>query len=97
MDSFASVAAKLLGERIREQRESRELSQEDVAHMAAMHVSNFGKIERGLSNPSLHTLLRIASVLEVDPGVLIAGLSGDMVTDRPHKLTAAELIRAREK
>ena len=64
--------------------------------MAAMHVSNYGKIERGSANPSLHTMLRIASVLEVDPGVLIAGLSGDMVTARPHKLTAAELIRARE-
>lgn len=64
--------------------------------MAAMHVSNYGKIERGSANPSLHILLRIASVLEVDPGVLISGLSGDMVTARPHKLTAAELIRARQ-
>lgn len=96
MDSLASVAAQVLGSRLRERRESLELSQEDVAHMSAMHVSNYGKIERGLSNPSLHTLLRIASVLEVDPGVLIAGLSGDMVTSRPHKLTAAELIKARK-
>jgi len=77
MDTFASVAAELLGERIRDQREARALSQEDVAHMAAMHVLHFGKIERGLSNPSLHTLLRIASVLEIDPGVLIAGHSHD--------------------
>ena len=97
MDSLASAAAQVLGSRLRERRESLELSQEDVAHMSAMHVSNYGKIERGLSNPSLHTLLRIASVLEVDPGVLIAGLSGDMVTSRPHKLTAAELIKARQK
>jgi transcriptional regulator with XRE-family HTH domain len=96
MDSLASAAAQVLGSRLRERRESLELSQEDVAHMSAMHVSNYGKIERGLSNPSLHTLLRIASVLEVDPGVLIAGLSGDMVTSRPHKLTAAELIKARK-
>jgi transcriptional regulator with XRE-family HTH domain len=97
MDSPASAAAQILGARLRERRTSLELSQEDVAHMSAMHVSNFGKIERGLANPNLHTLLRIASVLEVDPGVLIAGLSGDMVTARPHKLTAAELIRARQK
>lgn len=96
MDSFASAAAQVLGARIRERRESLGLSQEDVAHMSAMHVSNYGKIERGLSNPSLHTILRIASVLEVDPGVLIAGLSGDMVTAKPHKLTAAELIEARK-
>lgn len=96
MDSISSAAAKILGSRIRERRESLDLSQEDVAHMAAMHVSNYGKIERGSANPSLHTMLRIASVLEVDPGVLIAGLSGDMVTARPHKLTAAELIRARQ-
>lgn len=97
MDSLASAAARVLGSRLRERRESLDLSQEDVAHMSAMHVSNYGKIERGLSNPSLHTLLRIASVLEVDPGILIAGLSGDMVTSRPHKLTAAELIKARQK
>jgi len=96
MDNFTSAAAKVLGERIRERREHLGLSQEDVAHLAAMHVSNFGKIERGLANPSLHTMLRIASVLEVDPGVLIAGLSGEMVTSRPHKLTAGELIRARQ-
>ena len=96
MDSPASAAAQILGARLRERRTSLELSQEDVAHMSAMHVSNYGKIERGLANPNLHTLLRIASVLEVDPGVLIAGLSGDMVTARPHKLTAAELIRARQ-
>lgn len=96
MDSIASAAAQILGARLRERREGLKLSQEDVAHMSAMHVSNYGKIERGRANPNLHTLLRIASVLEVDPGVLIAGLSGDMVTARPHKLTAAELIRARE-
>ena len=96
MDSLASAAAQVLGSRLRERRESLDLSQEDVAHMSAMHVSNYGKIERGLSNPSLHTLLRVASVLEVDPGILIAGLSGDMVTSRPHKLTAAELIKARK-
>lgn len=96
MDSLASVAAQILGSRLRERREQLGLSQEDVAHMSAMHVSNYGKLERGKANPNLHTLLRIASVLEVDPGVLIAGLSGDMVTKRPHKLTAAELIKARE-
>ena len=96
MDSPASAAAQILGARLRELRTALDLSQEDVAHMSAMHVSNYGKIERGLANPNLHTLLRIASVLEVDPGVLIAGLSGDMVTARPHKLTAAELIRARQ-
>lgn len=96
MDSLASVAAQILGSRLRERREGLGLSQEDVAHMSAMHVSNYGKLERGKANPNLHTLLRIASVLEVDPGLLISGLSGDMVTRKPHKLTAAELIKARE-
>lgn len=96
MDNFASVAAQILGSRLRERREGINLSQEDVAHMAAMHVSNYGKIERGLANPNLQTLLRITSVLEVDPGLMISGLSGDMVTGRPHKLTATDLIKARQ-
>lgn len=59
-----------------------------------MHVSNYGKIERGQANPSLHTIVRIAAVLEIDPAELVRGLRGDMIPARSHKLTAAEFIRA---
>jgi transcriptional regulator with XRE-family HTH domain len=47
-----SDAARILGERIRERRIALACSQEEIAHLAGMNVSNYGKIERGLGNPN---------------------------------------------
>lgn len=96
MTTSASDAAQIFGDRVRARREELDVSQEDVATLAEMHVSNFGKIERGLANPSLHTILRIATALNLDPAVLVAGLDADMVPYRSHQLTAADLIAARK-
>lgn len=73
------------------------MSQEDVADLAEVHVTNLGKIERGQSNPSLTTIVRIAGVMGVDPGDLVGGLSLKQLPARTHQLTAAELIKERQK
>jgi transcriptional regulator with XRE-family HTH domain len=39
------------------------LSQKQVAEMAGIDQSDFSKIERGLANPSLSTLERIAKAM----------------------------------
>lgn len=75
MKNPAGTAALLLGDRIRQARVRLGLSQEAIASLAAMHVTNFGKIERGGANPSLLTMMRIAAVLgngrvHTDPGHL---------------------------
>jgi transcriptional regulator with XRE-family HTH domain len=72
------------------------MSQEDIAHLAEMHVTNLGKIERGQANPSLTTIVRIAGALNVDPGALLTGIPDDSVPGRTHRLTAADLIRERK-
>lgn len=95
MPAPTSEAARELGARIRQQRLSIKLSQEYVAHRAEMHVSNYGKIERGQANPSLHTIVRIAEVINIDPGALVAGLRGEMVPAPTHSEHVAELFRAR--
>lgn len=92
-----SEAARVLGERVRNHRQELGLSQEDVADLAEVHVTNLGKIERGQSNPSLTTIVRIAGVMGVDPGDLVNGLSLKQLPVRTHQLTAAELIRERRK
>jgi transcriptional regulator with XRE-family HTH domain len=46
-----SDASRVLGERLRDQRLKLGLSQEDIAHLAGLNVSNFGKIERGAEQP----------------------------------------------
>jgi len=92
-----SDASVLFGSRVRARRVELGISQEDAAVLAEMHVSNYGKVERGMANPSLHTILRIATALNVDPATLVTGLDADMVPDRGHQLTAADLIKARKR
>jgi transcriptional regulator with XRE-family HTH domain len=51
-----------------------ELSQEGLASRTDLHWSYIGQVERGQSNLTLHNILRLAAVLEVDAGDLVAGL-----------------------
>lgn len=97
MAETRSEAARVLGERVRDFRVELGLSQEDIADLAEMHVTNLGKIERGQSNPSLTTIVRVAGVMGVDPADLVRGLGLKQLPERSHKLTAAELIRERRK
>ncbi|MCU1524738.1 MAG: hypothetical protein JWO18_1632 [Microbacteriaceae bacterium] len=95
MSEPISDAARILGERIRDRRNKLALSQEEIANLAGMNVSNYGKIERGLGNPNFHTLVRIASVLGVDPGTLIEKIDAESLPDRVHAFSAADFIRER--
>ena len=92
-----SDAAIVLGERIRDARLKLGLSQEEIANLASMNVSNYGKIERGLNNPTFHTLVRVASVLNVDPGTLVTGLSSRQLPALPASYSALDYIREQQK
>lgn len=95
MPSPLSDAARILGERIRQRRLRFALSQDDIANLAGMNVSNYGKIERGLSNPTFHTIVRIASVLNIDPGELVAGISAASLPEAVTTFTAKDFVRER--
>ena len=95
MTTPLSDASRVLGERLRDQRLKLGVSQEEIAHLAGLNVSNFGKIERGISNPTLHTIVRVASVLDIDPGELITGLSSNDLPDKPETFTAIDFVPER--
>lgn len=95
MSEPISDAARILGERLRDRRNKLALSQEEIANLAGMNVSNYGKIERGIGNPNFHTLVRIASVLGVDPGSLIKGIEASSLPERREVFTAADFVRER--
>lgn len=63
----------VLGERIRELRHQRGLTQEDLALEANMHRTQIDRLERGLRGPQLKTILRVARGLDVEPGELLQG------------------------
>ena len=93
MPEIASNAARIFGDRVREQRLTLGISQETLAELAGIHWTALGKIERGLRNPSLHNIVKIASGLAVDPGALIAGLSRADLGALAEKESAADRIR----
>nr|RLV48368.1 XRE family transcriptional regulator [Nocardioides mangrovicus] len=60
---------------MRARRHELELSQEGLAAVSDLHWTYVGQVERGQRNLSLHNILRLAAVLEVDPADLVSGLS----------------------
>ena len=93
MPETASDAARIFGDRVRAQRLKLGISQETLAELSGLHWTALGKIERGLRNPSLHNIVKIASGLDVDPGTLLAGLTAADVGVVQAKESAAARIR----
>lgn len=89
----ASEASRLFGERVRTERLRLGLSQDEVAHLAGMNVSNYGKIERGIGNPVLHTIVRLAAVLDADPAAFVSGLGADHLPPLLEAFSAADYVR----
>ena len=56
---------KQFGDRVRQLRSDRRLSQEEMAHRAGVHRTYLGGIERGERNPSLRNIAAIAKALGV--------------------------------
>lgn len=63
-----------LAENVRRQRMSLGLSQEQVAKRAEVHPSEVSRIERGVREPRLDTIVRLARALDVEPARLLDGI-----------------------
>lgn len=55
-----------IGSKIRDLREDADLTQTDMANLIPMNQSNYSKIERGIQDPSIFQLKRIAEILSID-------------------------------
>ncbi len=76
-DAYTVEHARLLrafGEKLRAERESRNISQERLADIANVHRTHFGALERGQREPHLSMLLILADALETPPETLLEGL-----------------------
>lgn len=59
------------GKHLRKLREEKGWTQEELADKAGMHFTYIGQIERGIRNPSLINLERLAKALKIDAGKLL--------------------------
>lgn len=66
---------RVVGANVRRLRLAKGLTQEQLAFEAKIDLTYEGGIERGVRNPSLLVLTRIAAALGVDPAMLLERLS----------------------
>ena len=67
-----------IGLKIVLERTKRKLSQEKLAELSDLSKNSLGAIERGTSSPSIDTLDRIASALEIELSELVKVKSVDL-------------------
>lgn len=60
-----------LGKKIQTLRETRGLTQKDLAFETDLDISTISRLERGILNPRLETVLSISSVFEIPPKKLL--------------------------
>ena len=63
--------SKILGIRIRQLREGKNITQQNLAEMCNIEKSNMARIEAGRTNPTLHTMYKISSALNVSLAELV--------------------------
>lgn len=61
-----------LGRAIRNLRDDRSISQEELGFRSGLHRTYVGGIERGERNPSFNNIVKIATALEVEGSELLA-------------------------
>lgn len=60
------------GRRVKDMRQSKEMSQADLAKTAKIRRALISEIEHGLANPTMDTIASIAAALDVGPGELLS-------------------------
>ncbi len=63
---MSSNARQIFAQRLRQIRQIRGLSQEELADMAGLHRTYVGSVERSERNLSIDNMERLAKALEVD-------------------------------
>jgi transcriptional regulator with XRE-family HTH domain len=69
-----ATTASAFGEVLRRHRTQQQLSQEQLATATSLHRTSISLFERGLKSPSLHTMLRVATALHLDPRDLLSDI-----------------------
>jgi len=65
-----AVHRRAFGARVRKLREASGLSQEDFGHRANLDRTYVSGVERGVRNPTLDVIHRLAEALDVEPAKL---------------------------
>ncbi len=90
-----SDIAKILGQRIRNYRMSKGLSQEKLAELSGCHPTYIGQIERGEKNATLESIEKIAAALHISLSTLFEKLGAQEDGVRNIPLECYEFLSAK--
>ena len=65
------INATSIGDILRELREKKGLTQEQLSDLATLDRTHYSKIERGLRSPTIDTIFKISYALDMKPHELI--------------------------
>ena len=88
-----SDIAKIIGQRIRNYRTQKGLSQEKLAELAGCHPTYIGQLERGEKNATLESVEKIASAMDISLSELFDKLGksgGDSIAAKCYDLVASK-------
>ena len=88
-----SDIAKIIGQRIRNYRTQKGLSQEKLAELAGCHPTYIGQLERGEKNATLESVEKIASAMDISMSELFDKLGksgGDNIAAKCYDLVASK-------
>lgn len=88
-----SDIAKIIGQRIRNYRTQKELSQEKLAELAGCHPTYIGQLERGEKNATLESVEKIASAMDISLSELFDKLGksgGNNIAAKCYDLVASK-------
>lgn len=74
MPAEKNPVALRFGEGLRQERLLAELSQEELAERASLHRSEIGLLERGLREPRVSTVVKLANALSIPAAELLRGI-----------------------
>ena len=92
-----SDIAKILGQRIRNHRTAKGLSQEKLAELSGCHPTYVGQIERGEKNATIESIEKIATALNVSLSRLFEKLGVKENGARDIPLECYEFLSAKTK
>lgn len=91
-----SDLSKIIGQRIRNYRTEKNLSQEKLAELCGCHPTYIGQVERGEKNATLESIEKIASALNISLSTLFEKLGAEEQIDSI-PLKCYELVASKNK
>lgn len=88
--------AQIIGQRIRNYRMQKKLSQEELAELAGCHHTYIGQVERGEKNATIESVDRIAAALGISLSKLFEFLGSEKPKEDDYAYLAYEFISSKD-